>query len=424
MRHGRRLLGNSLLAAALLVALPACGHRGDPQPPLRHTPPALQDFRLAQRGKELELSVLAPGSSVDGIAYESLAIEFLFVEGPKDIEKTGRKRQLLAKPLERIADTVPLPSSGSIARAAARGVYEKEKGPRTLTLGLVVQPEVPAPAGLTAELTEKGVHLEWTGDVPEPVKAAVQAPQIPGFPSSPSTAGKPPDLSKEAGAAKPTEAATPTEPAKPPEAGKPPVAGKTPDATRPPPDATKSADAGRTPAGAIQGATPIEPEKPKSGFLVYRRAGSAAYARPMPPGVLEKRSLQDKNAPEGEKVCYVVRAAASLEPLVESAASNEACIDVRDITPPAAPTGLAVVPRERGLEVVWTPSVDQDVAAYRVFREGPGEARHRMAEVPAGGSAWTDESAKSGVAYRYSLTAVDQAGNESQATAAVEASRE
>ena len=46
------------------------------------------------------------------------------------------------------------------------------------------------------------------------------------------------------------------------------------------------------------------------------------------------------------------------------------------------------------------------------------------AEVPAGGSAWTDESAKPGVAYRYSLTAVDQAGNESQATAAVEASRE
>ena len=384
MRHGRPLLGNTLLAAALLVALGACGHRGDPLPPLRHTPPALQDFRLAQRGKGLEVSVLAPGSSVDGIAYESLAIEFLSVEGPKDIEKTGRKRQVLAKPLERMVETLPLPAPGSIARAAARGIYGKEKGPRTLTMGLVVQPEVKAPGGLEVGLTEKGVHLAWTGDVPEPVDATVQPAKIPGLPSTGPGPGGPPSS--------PTSAT-----------------------------ATTAAGAG---AGAGEGVTKIEPEKPKSGFLVYRRVGSAAYTRPLPPGLLEKRALQDAVAPRGEKVCYVVRAAASLDPLVESAASNEACLDVRDISPPAAPTGLAVVPRERGLEVVWTPSADEDVAAYRVYREGPGEPRRRLAEIPAGGSAWTDEAAKPGVAYRYSLTAVDQAGNESAATAPVEASRE
>jgi hypothetical protein len=384
MRHGRPLLGNTLLAAALLVALGACGHRGDPLPPLRHTPPALQDFRLAQRGNALELSVLAPGSSVDGIAYESLAIEFLSVEGPKDIEKTGRKRQVLARPLERVVETLPLPAPGSIARAAARGIYGKEKGPRTLTMGLVVQSEVRAPGGLEVGLTERGVRLAWTGDVPEPVNATVQPARIPGLPSTGPGPGGPPSS--------PTSG-TATTPA---------VAG----------------------AGAGGGVTKIEPERPKSGFLVYRRVGSAAYVRPLPPGLLETRALQDAVAPRGEKVCYVVRAAASLEPLVESAASNEACLDVRDISPPAAPTGLAVVPRELGLEVVWTPSADEDVAAYRVYREGPGEPRRRLAEIPAGSSAWTDEAAKPGVAYRYSLTAVDQAGNESAATAPVEASRE
>jgi hypothetical protein len=374
----------TLLAAALLVALGACGHRGDPQPPLRHTPPALQEFRFAQRGNALEVSVLAPGSSVDGIAYESLAIEFLSVEGPKDIEKTGRKRQVLARPLERIVETLPLPAPGSIARSAARGIYGKEKGPRTLTMGLVVQSEVKAPGGLEAGLTENGVRLAWTGDVPEPVSATVQPPRIPGLPSTGPGPGTPPS---------------------------PPTSGA----------ATSPAASG---AVAGEGVATIEPEKPKSGFLVYRRVGSAAYARPLPPGLLEKRVLQDAVAPKGEKVCYVVRAAASLEPLVESAASNEACLEVRDISPPAAPTGLAVVPRERGLEVVWTPSTDADVTAYRVYREGPGEPRRRLAEIPAGGSAWTDEAAKPGVAYRYSLTAVDQSGNESAATAPVEASRE
>jgi predicted small lipoprotein YifL len=382
MRHGRRFLGNTLLAAALLVALAACGHRGDPLPPLRHTPPALQEFRLAQRGNGLEMSVLAPGSSVDGIAYESLAIEFLSVEGPKDIEKTGRKRQVLARPLERVVETLPLPAPGSIARAAARGIYGKEKGPRTLTMGLVVQSEVRAPGGLEVGLTESGVRLAWTGDVPEPVSATVQPQKIPGLPSTGPGPGTPPSA--------PTSGPAPAPAA----------------------------------AGVGEGVVKIEPEKSKSGFLVYRRVGSAAYARPLPPGLLDKRALQDAVAPKGEKVCYVVRAAASLEPLVESAASNEACLDVRDISPPAAPTGLAVVPRERGLEVVWTPSTDQDVAAYRVYREGPGEPRRRLAEIPAGGSAWTDEAAKPGVTYRYSLTAVDQAGNESAATAPVEASRE
>jgi len=398
MLHGRRLPGNSLLAAALLVALGACGHRGDPLPPLRHTPPALSEFRLAQRGTGLEVSVLAPGSSVDGIAYESLAIEFLFIEGQKDLEKAGRRRQVLAEPLKRVVETLPLPAPGTVARAAARGVFGKEKGPRTLTMGLVVQAEVTAPRGLEAGLTENGVRVAWTGDVPAPVTATVQPPRIPGLPSAGpgpgSRSGEPP-------------------PAAPP--GTAPVAGPEsakPDAARPP-----------TAAAVGEASTKVEAEK-RSGFLVYRRVGSAAYARPLAPGLIEKRVLQDAAAPQGEKVCYVVRAAASLEPLVESAASNEACLEVRDIAPPAAPTGLAVVPRERGLELVWTPSVDEDVKAYRIYREAPGAPRRLLAEVEAGRSAFTDETAKAGVLYQYALTAVDQAGNESPATSAVEATRE
>ena len=45
--------------------------------------------------------------------------------------------------------------------------------------------------------------------------------------------------------------------------------------------------------------------------------------------------------------CYVVRTAASVEPVVESAPSNEVCVDIRDVAPPAAPVGVAD-PRRRG----------------------------------------------------------------------------
>jgi hypothetical protein len=45
-----------------------------------------------------------------------------------------------------------------------------------------------------------------------------------------------------------------------------------------------------------------------------------------------------------------------------------------------------------------------------------------VAKVAAGVAAWTDETARPGVVYQYALTAVDRSGNESPATAAVEAS--
>ena len=72
--------------------LPACGHKGDPLPPLRRTPPAPADFRLAQRGDVLELLATAPAASVDGVAYDRRGVEFLYGTGEADLEKRGQRR--------------------------------------------------------------------------------------------------------------------------------------------------------------------------------------------------------------------------------------------------------------------------------------------------------------------------------------------
>jgi len=410
MRHVRRRFGKLLLGAAIaLVATGACGHRGDPLPPKRHTPPPLSEFRLAQRGATLEMSVLAPAASVDGLPYDSVAVEFLYVEGAKDLEKVGSKRQLEAEPRQRVVETLPLPAPGAMARAAARGVFGKERGPRTLIMALVTQPEVPAPRELAASLTEQGVELAWAGDLPAHADATVPPPRIPGMtvarPASGATAPVPGSSASPPGPSAQGPPAAPQAEAAKPDGGKP--AADTPGADKP------ASEKGEK-----------KKDEPLVGFLVYRRAGSAAYAAPLTPRLHEAKGLKDTTAPEGQKVCYVVRAVASHEPLVESAASNEACLDVRDIAAPAVPTGLAVLPRERGLELVWTPNAEEDLALYRVYRAGPGEARKRLAEVEAGLATWTDTNAKPGVTYRYTLTAVDRSGNESPETAAVEANRE
>lgn len=351
----------ALVFAALL--LPACGHRGDPLPPLRRTPPAPEGFRLAQRGETMELRATAPAASVDGVPFETVTVEFLFTDGTGDLEKTGRRRTAAAAPGRQVVATVPLPLPGTPLRAAARAIGGRHRGPRSLTTALVARPVVAAPSELSAVLAEDGVALSWRG--PRPRESAPVA--------SPAASAAP-----KAGA----------------------VPGQ-----------------GEAPAPAAEVAGPAT-----SGFLVYRRVGSAEYDTPLDGGPLERRSFKDTTAPAGVTACYVVRAASSTQPLVESAPSNEACVEVRDVAAPATPAGLAALPRQGGIEVLWGPSSEPDLASYRVYRTAPGGAPERLAELAPNRTSWLDETAARGVAYRYAVAAVDAAGNESAPTDPVEAS--
>ncbi len=391
MKPNRR----ALLLAALATLAAACGHRGDPLPPRRRTPPPPLDFRLAQRGNALEVRAEAPLASVDGVAYEALTVEFLYAEGLKDLEKAGRRHAVRAVPGSRVVESLPLPAPGTALRAAARAVAGDERGARTLTLSLVAQAPLQAPVELRAALAPDGVALSWHGIRPKnvaPTPPASGPPTVPGalLPTSPSATAS-------SLAVLPPAAA-------PPALSSPPVAGA------------------RAGGEAVAGAEATTEGPRRSGFLVYRRIGSSAFGEPLVGEPLEQRSLLDPGAPQGATACYVVRAVASTEPLVESAPSNEACVEVRDVAAPAAPAGVAVLPREGGLEILWGPSVDTDVAGYRVYRVAPGASRERVAEVGTNRSAWLDETARRGVAYAYSVTAFDQAGNESAPAEPVEAS--
>jgi hypothetical protein len=415
-----RLPGTALLAVALLAAAPGCGHKGDPLPPLRHTPPGLGDFRLAQRGSAIEVSLLTPAASVDGLPLESLVIEVLYAEGQKDLEKAGERREIPAAPRQRVVTSLKLPAPGTVVRAAARGVVGREKGQRTLTLGLVAQKEVEPPSDLSARLVADGVELAWSGAIPEPVSALVRPPQasLP-FQRRPPATGVGPDAGPDA---KPGAA---------------PVPDASPEASRSEPGAGAPAPPG-VPAAPATGAAPTAPaaaepplassegvsrvETPKSGFRVYRRLASGSYLQPLDSAPLGEHTLTDSSAGNGVKACYEVRAVASVDPLVESDPSNEVCLEVRDIAAPAAPSGLAVLPREAGLEVLWTPSPETDLAGYRVYRQSADEPRTRVAELGVAQTTWLDTTARPGVVYHYEVTAFDAAGNESPPAVAPEAS--
>jgi hypothetical protein len=378
----------------MAVLLPGCGHRGDPLPPLRRTPPAPQEFRLAQRGDALELRVLAPAASVDGVAYEGLGVEFLYAEGSKDLEKAGSRREVLAVPGSRVAVPVPLPAPGTTVRGAARAVAGGQKGPRTLIQALVVQAPLEAPRELAAGLTENGVALSWKGVRPKEIMPPTVAPgpPVPGAPQ--------PGVSPAPGQPPPSPAAK----------------------TAPAPTAAPPASPGVEKTEAVPAGGGVVEGPRKSGFFVYRRVGGEAYGAPLVEEPLERRSHGDTTVPQGATACYVVRAVAATDPLVESAPSNEACVEVRDIAAPALPAGLAVLPREGGLEILWSPSAEADLAGYRVYRAVADGRLERVAQTDIARASWLDETAERGVTYRYAVSAIDQAGNESEPTEPVEAS--
>ena len=404
------------LALALTLA-PACGHKGPPLAPRLRTPPALSEFRLAQRGTALEISCTAPGASVGGVLFDHVDVELFWGEGWIDLEKKGQRRTLRAEPGARVVETVPLPAPGTLVRAAGRAAAGRDKGQRSLILALETHEPLSPPNDLAVRLRAKGVTLSWRGVRPEKIPPPDLGP-VGGlrrpFAEGPAFGTGAPPRESDAPEGPPSDAAPEEADERPGEPGGEGGEGEPASATdEAPPGEATGEDVGLDEDAAEDDSAPSVLPLPRShGFRVYRRLQSSPFRAPLNVEPLERRLFTDTAAPLGATVCYLIRAVGSVEPLIESAPSNEVCLDVRDIAPPSPPSGLAVVPRDGGLEVVWSPSSESDLGGYRIYRTiGEGEVE-RVGEVPAGTTAWLDTAPQAGVLYRYTVTAFDQAGNE------------
>ena len=359
--------------AALLVlaAAIACGKRGDPLPPLARTPQPVKDLALGQRGQEVEIRYSAPRTTTGGVRLDVHVVEVLTARGDGDFAKTALIEVRKVAPGEIVSTTGPLPPPGTRLRVAARALSGGDRSALTAIATLIVQPPPTAPADLKAQLTPEAVVLTWTGTVPSP------PPPAPAPAASPAAPAKPPTP---AGIAKPSPAA-PGRPA--------------------------------MPAAASMPAAAPAPKPATPGFRIFRRDPIGSYEAPMNAVPVTSHAFEDRTAGAGPRWCYVLRAAASVDPVVESAPSNEACVDIKDVAPPAAPAGVATLVGADAVEISWSPSAEADLAGYRVYRAPEGGAAGRLVEVPAAQTTWRDPSPGRGGVYLYTVTAFDQSGNES-----------
>jgi hypothetical protein len=375
LRALMQLRAHGLLACLVLLSLLACGKRGDPLAPLRKTPPPVSGLKLAQRGEQIEIAYQVPRSSVDGAPLPQLDMELLVAQGDGDFEKLAVKKTRQESPGVAALDLLPLPAPGTTVRVALRALAKKRPSARTPISSLTAVAPPIGPNELKLALSADGVALSWKGPRPAPMP-----------PPPPTPVGPPAQLPRPGTRTAPTPGPAPSSPPGPATAKPTTAAASTKDAPPPPPFG--------------------------GGFSVYRRSPDGAYGAPLAPPI-DQKSFIDGSAPIGQTVCYVVRAVARLVPLVESAASDEACVAVADITAPAAPTGLSVMPVGEGLELSWSPSPEGDLAGYRISRaSGPG-APEPLAEAAPNQTQYIDKTAVRGIRYRYRLVAFDQAGNAS-----------
>ena len=140
-------------------------------------------------------------------------------------------------------------------------------------------------------------------------------------------------------------------------------------------------------------------------YAVDRAAGDDGGYRPL--GRLAATAFLDRTVGWGRTYRYRVRPLRRSEAgWIEGSASEAVSVTPQDTFPPTPPTGLRAVRTEETVELSWLSSPEQDVAGYRVYRDGVA-----ISEVAAD-TTYSDGGAER-KAHEFSVSALDTSGNES-----------
>jgi hypothetical protein len=389
-----------------------CGKKGAPLPPLVKLPVAPENFVAERRGNLVDLQFTVPGTNTDG-------------SRPANVNRA-----------DVYAITVPITpvplTDAQLLKLATKIGSVRVKAPRNPNLTAdaddpsdeVEAPEGPgldqgAPARLEEQLT---AEMLKPVDVPKDPKAAASAT---GHEDMPQPLLAPP-------AAVPTR--TYVADATSPRGRKGPLSARivVPLVPPPPPpstpriayDETKvtvtwpavaAGAAVEAPAAggadAVLPSTPLGGERPAITYHVYDATNPAAVRLTKTP--IEEPQFVDGRMVWGEKRCYTVRTAETFGAFtIESDAPPAQCETLVDTFAPAAPKGVAGIPSEGAINLIWEPNTEKDLAGYIVLRAALPQEPQPITPAPIQETSFKD-AVQRGVQYVYTVKAVDKAGNAS-----------
>jgi hypothetical protein len=378
--HQAHKFSGSVLALTLTVclaiclALSGCGTEGAPMPPSLKLPDPVSDLAAVRAGNQVSLTWKMPRKNTDKLLLnDNVPVHICRKEnsGPCVAVPTN----LILAPEAAGAFTEDL--SPSLATGAPRSLsYFVElinKNGRSAGLSdaaVVLAGQAPTPvANLNAKVIKAGVVLHWT---PESATEVIR-------------------LHRKLLTPQPESQAPPAE------------------------------------AQAKKGPATAPPEPLEQNLLV----DPSQQPLNQTPGQILGRAL-DKNIRFGQVYEYRAQRIARVtvdNKTLELAGpfSAPVRVEVRDIFPPAIPTGLAAVATlaqpgvETAIDLSWQPVTDADLAGYAVYRrEGDSPWQRITPAQPLVPPGFHDTHVLPGYTYRYAVTAIDQGGHESPRSAETE----
>ncbi len=160
-----------------------------------------------------------------------------------------------------------------------------------------------------------------------------------------------------------------------------------------------------------------------AGYRVYKGAGKNPQFAYLSSTAAPR--FEDSNFEWGESYSYFVRAYTEVSTGIdESADSPVAAIVPRDVFPPSPPAGLRAVATETSAEISWNLSPEPDTAGYNIYRRAlsgsaPSQPVRLNAELLSA-PVFSDKDVQRQRRYIYTVTAVDDKGNESGPSAPLE----
>jgi hypothetical protein len=150
-------------------------------------------------------------------------------------------------------------------------------------------------------------------------------------------------------------------------------------------------------------------------FRIFRRAPDDKTALQI--GESDAPEYIDKTTVYGKTYLYSVQGInGSAESAIATAVEP---VITKDVFPPAVPAGLTASPGLNSVELAWDRNTESDFKGYKVYRSADNGPFEKIAEDLEGPS-FSDKNIQAGKHYRYTVSAVDQAGNESKQSAPVE----
>ena len=373
------LPARSLLSLFLLVlvATPlACGKKGDPQAPVPRGARAVSDLAVEQEGSHAILTFSYPDRLLTGDPLTDLeSIEVYRAVGPSPAVTAPRRPSSGGVPSERAPGAAERRDAQN-QRLADQACYAESQ--------LVERLPLPAIAALT-----RGATLRYEDPVmpllqgrPRPVPVAYAVVSA-----------------RRNGERSPLSNIAILDPA---------VAPAAPVILRLTPEEGRICLEWLPVEADVLGA-PLK----SGGYRVYRRIlPNEEYDEPLNPAPVSDTSFVDSGAPYGD-LAYTVRATHPEKSNVEGLPAEEAVISYRDVFPPAAPSRLDALSEGDLVRLIWDPVEAPDLAGYLVFRAEGDAAPVQMTERPTAETFFTDASSRRGIRYRYTVVAVDAAGNRS-----------